>query len=93
MPHFIITEVQPGPHGTIAACRVHPIMGGTEGAPNYRQDGGVWQSAVDVVALIDRKDAVFALNMRDGQRLPPERVRVDNGRLQSEALARLAREG
>lgn len=93
MPHFIITEARLAPDGTIAACRVHPIMGGTEGAPNYRQDGGVWQSAVDVVALIDRKDAVFALNTRDGQRLPPERVRVEQGCLESEALARLVREG
>jgi len=36
--------------------------------------------------MIDNKDAVFALNERDGQRLPPERVRVEDGELRSAVL-------
>lgn len=91
MPHFIITDAKSGPTGAITACRIHPIMGGSDQAPEYRKDGGVWRSATDVIPMIDGKDTVFALNERDGQRLPPERVIAEGGKLTSMALQRLAR--
>lgn len=91
MPHFIITEAKRDAVGELSECRVHPIMGGNESVPTYREDGGVWKSAADVVAMIENKDAVFALTKRDGQRVAPERVQVTFGRLHCEALTRLAK--
>lgn len=69
---------------------IHAIIGGNEIATSNRNDGGVWRSVADVVAMIEAKDAVFALNERDGHRLPPERLQVPEERLQSELLSRLA---
>ena len=91
MPHFIITEAKAAPDGVVTDCRIHPIMCGTECAPQYRADGGVWRSSSDVVAMIANKDAVFALNEHEGHRLSPERVQVEGDELRSAVLSRLAK--
>lgn len=91
MPHYIITEVTAEPSGVITRCRVHPVMGGTEAAPQYRKDGGAWRSVAEVASMLEHKDAVFVVNERDGQLLPPERVVLENGKLRSDALVRLVR--
>lgn len=69
---------------------IHAIIGGKKIATSDRNDGGVWRSVADVVAMIEAKDVVFALNERDGHRLPSERLQVPEERLQSELLSRLA---